>query len=228
MLVDMALMLAPAVYDLGVTVYESLEQAASTLTRPTLPEQAPPRPQEPENRPDTETDDRPPPPPPPPAPPTCVADPDPGPDPVYAPAAPDDIGVPAYAQSGYVEINPTRAALGPALGSDATVTPPGFVSGDDNHSRGHLIARQFGGDGGTIDNIVALFQNPTNRSMGTHENRLRTAIVARCETVLYEVRAEYGDGNPLPVAAVHLFAVGPTILVDVRCTNRTDVTPACA
>ena len=40
--------------------------------------------------------------------------------------------------------------------------PPGFVSGDENHSRGHLLARSLGGSGTDERNLVMLYQRFTN------------------------------------------------------------------
>ncbi len=70
----------------------------------------------------------------------------------------------------------------PSAGSDVpqSIKPSGFINGKSpkkggaGHARGHLIAKQLGGDGTDPRNVVTLYQNPVNNSsMKKAENRIR-------------------------------------------------------
>lgn len=93
--------------------------------------------------------------------------------------------------------------------ADPKIRPPGFISGLDphGHSRGHLIGRQFGGSGDSMQNLVTLYQDPVNSPLMTkYENQIRDAV-DKGETVRYRVVPIYNDKDLMPTE-VHMEAQG--------------------
>lgn len=87
------------------------------------------------------------------------------------------------------------------------VRPPGFVSGLEpyGHSRGHLIGRQFGGSGDSLQNLVTIYQDPVNSPLMTeYENNIRQAV-DNGETVRYRVIPIYNEEDLMPVE-IHMEA----------------------
>ena len=81
-----------------------------------------------------------------------------------------------------------------------SIRPPGYVHGDQNHSRGHLLARMLGGDGADPRNLVMLYQQDTNSPvMSSFEQTVHDAVKAG-EVVNYKVTPIYDPGQPWPVA----------------------------
>lgn len=83
------------------------------------------------------------------------------------------------------------------------IRPPGFKTGNEpyGHSRGHLIGKQFGGDGNDKRNLVTLFQEPVNSPLMTdYENYVRWAVSYKRETVRFRVTPIYQGKNVIPVA----------------------------
>jgi hypothetical protein len=72
--------------------------------------------------------------------------------------------------------------------------------------RGHLLARQLGGDGGILENLVALYLGRNRGRMRVVEDSVATAVKA-CQSVSYSVTPIYG-GAVLPVRAVQIIAAG--------------------
>lgn len=119
----------------------------------------------------------------------------------------------ATARVDYGSLN----ALGQAQGIEATITPamldtgghasrnvrpPGFVNGDQNHSRGHLLANMLGGSGTDPRNFVMLYQLDTNSPvMRDFEQHVYDAVSAG-EVVNYKVTPVYEDGQLHPTAVV--------------------------
>ncbi|MEU9858886.1 RHS repeat-associated core domain-containing protein [Streptomyces sp. NPDC047974] len=56
----------------------------------------------------------------------------------------------------------TRDMLDEGTHASQSLRPPGFMGGDENQARGHLLARMLGGSGDTLDNLFTITQNPTN------------------------------------------------------------------
>ncbi|MDA3973583.1 DNA/RNA non-specific endonuclease [Enterococcus thailandicus] len=79
------------------------------------------------------------------------------------------------------------------------IRPPGFVSGPKyDHSRGHLIAKQFGGSGDERKNLVTLYQFPVNDPyMNYYELAIRQAL-NKGETVRYRVTPNYTKNELIP------------------------------
>ncbi|MBB4156172.1 RHS repeat-associated protein [Streptomyces cinereoruber] len=76
-----------------------------------------------------------------------------------------------------------------------TVTP-GFKPGDDMN-RGHLLGNQLGGSGTEMRNLVSLYATPNQTVMAPYENQV-AAMVAKGQTVYYEVTANYTGKNAIP------------------------------
>lgn len=86
------------------------------------------------------------------------------------------------------------------------VKPPGFISGLEpyGHSRGHLIGRQFGGSGDSLQNLVTIYQDPVNSPLMTeYENMIRVAV-DNGETVRYRVIPIYDDAKDLKPTEIHM------------------------
>lgn len=122
---------------------------------------------------------------------------------------------------GWIDYHPLDS-LGRATGADALlkpdmvntgtsanqdIRPPGFISGDANHSRGHLIGRQMGGTGDDARNLTTLYQNPVNTPFMTkYENQIRKALDTG-ETIRYRVTPIY-EGNELLCKQINMEAKG--------------------
>ncbi|MFD3531264.1 DNRLRE domain-containing protein [Streptomyces sp. NPDC058664] len=76
-----------------------------------------------------------------------------------------------------------------------TVTP-GFKPGQDMN-RGHLLGNQLGGSGTEMRNLVSLYARPNQRVMAAYENQVAD-MVAKGQTVYYEVTANYTGKNAVP------------------------------
>ncbi|MER5306558.1 DNRLRE domain-containing protein [Streptomyces sp. NPDC002773] len=76
-----------------------------------------------------------------------------------------------------------------------TVTP-GFKPGQDMN-RGHLLGNQLGGSGTEMRNLVSLYARPNQKVMAAYENQV-AGMVAKGQTVYYEVTANYTGKNAVP------------------------------
>ncbi len=135
----------------------------------------------------------------------------------FPPIRPDDPRNPCGDQGpgfpGYGPLVNGRATRVSALivwsmlgtGTAATKDPEGWKpkSGID---RGHLLGRQLGGDGGILENLVALYQGKNRGRMRVFEDKTAEAV-RKCEVVSYFVTPVYG-GAVLPVHEVAMIAVG--------------------
>jgi hypothetical protein len=91
-------------------------------------------------------------------------------------------------------------------GTRATRTPPGYGP-NAGLARGHLIARQLGGTGRDVRNLVTLYQRPANTpAMLRFENQVRAAVRGG-EKVRYTVTPIYRGAEAVP-RAVTLSARG--------------------
>lgn len=108
----------------------------------------------------------------------------------------------------------TEAMLGTGTRANRKLAPTGHggmgeyaPQGRPNRARAHLLAREMGGMGDRMVNIIALNQNPTNSSqMRIFENRV-VRKVRNGEVVEYTVTPFYDDGF-LPPRAVFLTEYG--------------------
>lgn len=102
-------------------------------------------------------------------------------------------------------LKPNMVGTGTSANKD--IRPPGFISGDAKHSRGHLIGRQMGGSGDDPRNLTTLYQNPVNTPyMTKYENQIRQAL-DNGETIRYRVTPVY-EGNELLCKEIILEAKG--------------------
>ena len=111
------------------------------------------------------------------------------------------------ATSGEALLTPDMVNTGTK--ADPNLRPPGFISGLEphGHSRGHLIGRQFGGSGTSLQNLVTIYQNPVNSPLMTnYENKIRQAL-DNGETVRYRVVPIYNDEDLMPTE-IHMEAQG--------------------
>ncbi len=88
----------------------------------------------------------------------------------------------------------TRDMLGEGTEARNTLKPPGFLGGDYNQARGHMLARMLGGSGDTLDNLFTITQNPTNTpEMRDWEQSIHDAVKDKNKIVTYNVYLEYSD-----------------------------------
>ncbi|PJE98150.1 hypothetical protein CUT44_08870 [Streptomyces carminius] len=88
----------------------------------------------------------------------------------------------------------TRDMLDEGTHADNSLRPPGFLGGDYNQARGHLLARMLGGSGDTLDNLFTITQNPTNSpEMRDFEQAIHNAVEKDGKIVTYNVYLEYSD-----------------------------------
>ncbi|MFJ9703439.1 RHS repeat-associated core domain-containing protein [Streptomyces fradiae] len=88
----------------------------------------------------------------------------------------------------------TRDMLDEGTEARNSLKPPGFLGGDYNQARGHMLARMLGGSGDTLDNLFTITQNPTNSpDMRDWEQAIYNAVKDRNKIVTYNVFLEYSD-----------------------------------
>jgi RHS repeat-associated protein len=91
----------------------------------------------------------------------------------------------------------TRDMLDEGTHARNSLEPPGFLGGDYNQARGHMLARMLGGSGDTLDNLFTITQNPTNSpDMRDHEQDIYNAVKDNGEVITYNVYLEYSDDLP--------------------------------
>ncbi|MFB8273523.1 DNA/RNA non-specific endonuclease [Streptomyces sp. NPDC055955] len=87
----------------------------------------------------------------------------------------------------------TRDMLDEGTEANSSLRPPGFLGGDYNQARGHMLARMLGGSGDTLDNLFTITQNPTNSpDMRDWEQDIYDAA-KKGEVIEYNVYLEYTD-----------------------------------
>ncbi|MFJ3099432.1 DNA/RNA non-specific endonuclease [Streptomyces hydrogenans] len=91
----------------------------------------------------------------------------------------------------------TRDMLDEGTHASQSLRPPGFMGGDENQARGHLLARMLGGSGDTLDNLFTITQNPTNSPvMRDLEQAIYDEVNSPTGGVAtYNVYLEYTDGR---------------------------------
>lgn len=95
-----------------------------------------------------------------------------------------------------------KSMIGTGTVADPSLRPAGFISGQApyGHARGHLIGRQLGGSGKTMQNLVTLYQNPVNTPyMTKYENIVRRAA-EEGNQVRYRAVPNYKSGQEMPVS----------------------------
>ncbi|MFF5055893.1 DUF6531 domain-containing protein [Micromonospora sp. NPDC000663] len=106
------------------------------------------------------------------------------------------------AGAAYAEVSPQTlidAAAG-RIGSEAgrSMRPAGFLGGGSGHSRGHLIGRQFGGDGRDIRNLVTQSATQNNGPIADVENRIAQHVSSSQNSVFMSVTPVYENGGVVP------------------------------
>ncbi|MFD3334705.1 RHS repeat-associated core domain-containing protein [Streptomyces sp. NPDC058700] len=87
----------------------------------------------------------------------------------------------------------TRDMLDEGTEARSSLRPPGFLGGDYNQARGHLLARMLGGSGDTLDNLFTITQNPTNSpEMRDWEQAIYNSVKEHGHAT-YNVYLEYSD-----------------------------------
>jgi hypothetical protein len=104
-------------------------------------------------------------------------------------------------------------ALGRTTGAAATITrdmlrtgsealrsikPAGFISGDANHARGHLIGNLLGGSGRDPRNLTTLYHQPANTPVMRGFERQVANAVENGQIVRYEVVPIYRGSELIP------------------------------
>ncbi|SFL68263.1 RHS repeat-associated core domain-containing protein [Streptomyces pini] len=88
----------------------------------------------------------------------------------------------------------TRDMLDEGTDARQSLRPPGFLGGDYNQARGHILANMLGGSGDTLDNLFTITQNPTNSpEMRDLEQAIYDAVKKDGKIVTYNVYLEYSD-----------------------------------
>jgi hypothetical protein len=92
----------------------------------------------------------------------------------------------------------TRQMLNTGSAASRSIRPAGFVSGEVNHARGHLISRLLGGSGRDPRNLTTLFHRPANTPvMSRFEQQVANAVRGG-QTVRYEVVPIYRGSELIP------------------------------
>ncbi len=75
--------------------------------------------------------------------------------------------------------------------------PVGYGASRLGHHRGHLLARELGGDGTDLRNLVPLYAKVNSRTMRGYEDALAKRVKTG-ETIYYQVTPHYSGENPVP------------------------------
>lgn len=97
----------------------------------------------------------------------------------------------------------TKEMINTGTSANREIRPPGFISGPKyDHSRGHLIAKQFGGSGDEPKNLVTLYQTPVNDPyMNFYELKIRQAL-NNGERIRYRVTPIYDGSEEIPASVI--------------------------
>jgi hypothetical protein len=94
----------------------------------------------------------------------------------------------------------TKSMLNTGTAASRSIKPAGFLGGNANHARGHLISRLLGGSGKDARNLATIYQNPVNTPiMRGFEQQVANAVRAG-ETVKYTVTPIYRGTELIPRA----------------------------
>ena len=94
----------------------------------------------------------------------------------------------------------TREMLNTGTAASRSIKPAGFLGGNANQARGHLISRLLGGSGTDARNLATIYQNPVNTPiMRGFEQQVANAVRAG-ETVNYTVQPIYRGSELIPRA----------------------------
>ncbi|MFD9976418.1 LamG-like jellyroll fold domain-containing protein [Streptomyces sp. NPDC059017] len=76
--------------------------------------------------------------------------------------------------------------------------PRGYGGMKKRHNRGHLLARQLGGDGTDLRNLVTLHERVNSPRMSKYEGMLEKRVREGGETIFYQVIPHYEGNNLTP------------------------------
>ena len=94
----------------------------------------------------------------------------------------------------------TKEMIGTGTAASRSIKPAGFLGGNANQARGHLISRLLGGSGTDARNLATIYQNPVNTPiMRGFEQQVAGAVRAG-ETVQYTVQPIYRGTELIPRA----------------------------
>ncbi|GAB2929735.1 DUF6531 domain-containing protein [Streptomyces mayteni] len=112
-----------------------------------------------------------------------------------------EIGPNGQRGAAYAEVTPqvlqdaANNLIGSPAGRGRRYAPPGFGGDVAGHSRGHLIGRQFGGDGRDMRNLVTQSQTQNNQFITVAENQIADHVRNTGNTVIMSVTPEYASAT---------------------------------
>jgi RHS repeat-associated protein len=128
----------------------------------------------------------------------------------------DELGRPT---GGMAEV--TSESLGSGTDASSSINPLGWEGGEHpyHQQRGHIIAKNHGGSGTDVRNLVTLTDGTNHPGMTKYENRI-TRHVQAGNTVLVEVKPIY-NGNELIPAKMSIYAIDQhgKVIVDASVPN---------
>ncbi|MGY6656849.1 polymorphic toxin-type HINT domain-containing protein [Amycolatopsis sp. TRM77291] len=106
---------------------------------------------------------------------------------------------PAYAEvSPQVLADAAQGLIGSAAGRGKRYSPAGFLGDTARHSRGHLIGKQFGGDGRDLRNLVTQSEIQNSGPISDAEDLIAEHVKLSGNTIIMSVTPEYGGGGVVP------------------------------
>ncbi len=130
---------------------------------------------------------------------TYVHNPHTGMDPLGLSPYYSDIGPNGQRGAAYAEVTPqllqdaANQLIGTSAGRGRRYAPPGFGGGEIGHTRGHLIGRQFGGDGRDMRNLVTQGSIQNSGRISEVENLIAAHVRNSGNTVILSVTPEYAS-----------------------------------
>jgi hypothetical protein len=104
----------------------------------------------------------------------------------------------------YAEVSPqtlddaAAEIIGSRAGRGNRYKPAGFGGDAAGHSRGHLIARQFGGSGRDLRNLVTQGKRANNGRISDLEDAIAAHVRNSGNSILMSVTPEYSNGGVVP------------------------------
>jgi hypothetical protein len=115
---------------------------------------------------------------------------------------------PAYVEITEQVLDDAAAGLiGSKAGRGSRYAPAGFGGEQAGHSRGHLIGKQFGGDGRNLDNLVTQSITANNGAISTAEDMIAARVRSSRSRVIMSVTPVYRGGGVVP-SHIKIEAVG--------------------
>ncbi|WP_051754879.1 RHS repeat-associated core domain-containing protein [Kitasatospora purpeofusca] len=102
-------------------------------------------------------------------------------------------------RSGIVAVV-TPQMIGTGDKASTRMRPPGFVSGANGDSRGHLLPKALGGSGNTPENFVRTTAAIDNGPMNEFEKEVAEYVSKSLNTIIYSATPHYRPGSNVPFA----------------------------